>query len=209
MLPYQKEIIPSGFSITISRQVGSFGAEVAQKAAALLGYRVVHRELINAAALRIGSPEVALANIDDLGLLGISVSSKQARAYRQAIQQVMDELAAEGNVVITGRAGQVILGEYPHVLHVRVIAPLDVRIERICERHQVDQAGAKAQIEASDRFRTRYLRRFYKVRWDDPLLYDLTINTGKLSVDTAAKTIFQALLTFAQQPQESYLDPVE
>src|SRR5512143_2128601 len=95
--------------VTISRQLGSLGSEVARLVAERLGYRLVWRELINQAARRSGAPEAALAAIDDLGLLDICPSPQACQAYRDALKQVIEELALEGNCVILGRAGQVLL----------------------------------------------------------------------------------------------------
>ena len=180
-------------AITVSRQLGSLGFEVARAAADLLGYRLVWRDLINQAARIAGSPEAALAAIDDLGLLGICPSPEACQAYRQAVQQIMQELANQGNVVIIGRAGQMILGGWSEVLHVRVIAPRPLRIERVAERQEISLECALAQIEASDRRRRNYLKRFYNVQWDDPNLYDLVINTAHLAPTVAAQLITQTL----------------
>jgi cytidylate kinase len=111
--------------ITISRQLGSLGSDVANEVVRRLGFQLVWRDLINQAAIRAGAPDVALATIDDLGLLGISPSAAEQRAYIHAVQAVMEELAHTGSVVIVGRAGQMILRNWPNVLHIQVVAPLD------------------------------------------------------------------------------------
>ena len=188
-------------AITISRQLGSLGTQVAHEVAQRLGYRVVWRELINQAARRAGAPEVALATIDDLGLLGLRPSLKARQAYHQAVQQVMEELATEGDVVIVGRAGQVILRNRPDVLHVRVIAPPALRAERIACAQNITIVAARAQVEASDRTRRNYLRRYYHARWDDPELYDLIINTKRLTPESAADLVCLAL-TRCLQPAD-------
>jgi cytidylate kinase len=190
-------------AITISRELGSLGCEIARKAAEQLGFRLVQHELINQAARRAGTPEAALAAIDDLGLLGLTPSPKANRAYQVAVRQVIEGLAAEGNVVIIGRAGQVLLKNKPGVLHVRVIAPDELRAQQISERYQVPLDAARAQIEASDRYRSRYLKRFYHVRWDDPKLYDLVINTAKMTAETAAGLITHAWSNLQQKPLHS------
>jgi cytidylate kinase len=154
--------------------------------------------VINQAARRAGAPEVALATIDDLGLLGLRPSPKARRAYHQAVRQVMEELAAKGNVVIVGRAGQVILRDRPDVLHVKIIAPQALRAERIAREQGIPMEAAWAQVEASDRTRRNYLRRYYHARWDDPELYDLVINTGRISPEAAAGLICQALESLLQ-----------
>ena len=55
------------------------------------------------------------------------------------------------------------------------------------------EAHARAQIEDSDRFRARYLKRFYQIQWDDPSLYHLVINTGKISLETSAEVVCSAV----------------
>jgi len=179
-------------TITISRQLGSLGDEVAQAIAERLHYRVVSRELINQAASRAGAPEMALATIDDLGLFGMRPTPKAKRAYRQAVEGILEELAEASDVVIVGRAGQVILREHPNVFHVKVIAPKSVRASRLAHTQGISLESANAQIEASDRTRRNYLRYYYHVRWDDPELYDLIINTTRLEPTEAACIICQA-----------------
>lgn len=175
--------------ITVSRQMGSLGCEVAEEVARCLSYRIVWREVINEAASRAGTPEVALATIDELDFLGLRPSEEARKAYHDKVREILKELAAEGNVVIVGRAGQVILHGVEDTLHVRVYAPLDLRVERLSERHNISPQVARTQIETSDQVRTRYLKRFYKARWDDPVLYDVMINTANLTVETAAQMV--------------------
>lgn len=179
-------------AITISRQLGSLGEEVALAVADRLGYRVVVRELITQAARRAGRPELALATIDDLGLLGLKPSEQDRRAYQEAVRQVMHELAEAGGVIIVGRAGQVILSDLPQVLHVKIIAPAELRAERLAESQGISLAHAREQVKTSDRTRKEYLQRYYRVRWDDPQLYDVIINTARMSPDEAACLVCQA-----------------
>lgn len=169
--------------------MGSLGSQVAEEAARRLGYRRVWREVINQAALRAGVPEVALATIDELGLLGIKPSRNDLLAYHRAVRQVMLELVKEGHVIIVGRAGQVILQDMPQVTHVRVIAPRDIRTARVASEQKLSLEAAAGLVERSDRSRSEYLKRYYHVDVNDPHLYDLTINTERLDVDSAADII--------------------
>jgi cytidylate kinase len=187
----------SKFSLTLSRQLGSKGCEIADAIKDRLGYRVVWRELVNAAGKCSGSPELALDCIDELGLLGITVPPRYRAAYKQAMEELMKELVEEGNVVIVGRAGQVILAGFPNVIHLRIIAPLELRAQRIAEMRAISINGARAQVEASDRNRRLYLKRFYNVRWDDPDLYDLIINSGRVTTEMAGAIISQIISTCA------------
>ena len=175
--------------ITISRQMGSLGCEAASQAASALGFEVYQRELINQAARLAGAPEAALAELDELGLLGLRPTPEETRAYLEAVRTVVTELAQRGRVIIIGRAGQTILQAFPGALHVRMVAPLEIRAQRIAEQKHVSLPAAMAQAQASDRNRKNYLRRNYQIRWDDPELYDLTLNTAHLTAEAAAEII--------------------
>jgi len=179
--------------ITISRQLGSFGTTLGRHVATRLGYHLVHRELINQAAQLAGAPDMALATIDELGLLGIEPEEDQQRAYLESIQMVIEDLAGKGNAIIVGRAGQAILQNHPKVLHLRVVAPMETRIRRIMKAHGISPQAAMAQIEDSDRYRASYLQRFYSIKWDDPTLYHLVINTGHISLETSAEVVCTAV----------------
>jgi cytidylate kinase len=175
--------------ITISRQLGSQGRDVATLVAERLGYRFVWRDMINEAARRASTPEVALATIDELDLLGLAPAPGARKAYCQAVQQVMSELAQTGNVVILGRAGQIVLHGHAQLVSARIVAPLDLRAERTARQQGITLEAARFQVEASDRHRREYLERFYQSQWDDPTLYDLVINTAHITPSEAADMI--------------------
>lgn len=178
--------------ITISRQIGTQGRAAARLLAEHLGFRLVWRELINQAARRAGAPDMALAAIDELGLLNIYPDPQDCAAYHAAVRQVILELADEGEVVILGRAGQVILSGRPDVFHVRLIAPPEVRAQRLAAAQQISQTAALEQIKASDRYRKNYLKKYYNADWNDPALYDLVINTAHLDPSQTAAVIYAA-----------------
>ncbi len=171
---------------TVSRQYGSEGGKLAQLLAERCSYQLLWRELINQAAIKIGQPEMALAVIDELGLLGISPDEDTWNTYREALQRVITAKASMGKVVIVGRASQIILKGFPNCLHLRVIASLDTRISNVQNSKNVSKIAAKAQIEESDRNRQKFIQKMYAVEWNDPSLYDLTINTDHLGLDKIA-----------------------
>jgi len=176
-------------TITLSRQLGSRGDEVAQAIGERLGYRVVYRDLLNTAAQRAGAPELALEVLDVLGLLQTSATPQAHQAFQQALHELMVELADQGKVILIGRAGCVLLRERLDVFHVRLVAPVAQRVERIAQQRGLSPAAAQAQVEASDQTRRAYLRQHHHANWDDPHLYDLVINMEKLTVDSAAALV--------------------
>lgn len=175
--------------VTLSRQLGSLGEEIGGAIAVTLGYPLVSRDVINRAAQLAGCPEVALAMIDDLGLLGMVIKEEEILQYVKAVSQVLMDLYKQGNIVIIGRGGHIVLRDLPGVLRVRVVAPLDVRIRRVADERNVSLRAAEEQIKASDKSREAFLKKFYASRADDPLAYDLTINTGQVVVADAVHMI--------------------
>ena len=137
--------------ITLSREMGSRGDDIALAVAQRLNLRLFGRELINRAAREAGAPEVALAEIDELGLLGVKPGPAALRLYQQKVTEVMLDLAGRGDVLLVGRGGQVILAGRPGVLHVRVLAPRPMRIRLVQERCRVSPEVAAARIDAADR----------------------------------------------------------
>jgi hypothetical protein len=97
-----------------------------------------------------------------------------------------------GNVVIVGRGGQAILKGMPGVLHVRVHAPLETRFAHIATQKNIHLFGLRKEIVEHDQAAADYLKRFYGIAWDDPLLYDVMINTTQLSIEAAAQMIVDA-----------------
>ncbi|MCS7260660.1 MAG: cytidylate kinase-like family protein [Anaerolineae bacterium] len=180
-------------AITVSRQVGSRGDELAALVAQRLGWRLVGRELINQAAREAGVPEVALAEMDELRLLDIRPSTRDWRAYQLQVERIIRNLADEGRVVIVGRGSQIVLRERPGVLHVRVVAPLAQCLEWLQQERGLSREAAIAYLATSSRTRARYIRRSYHVDVNDPALYHLVVNTGLLALEQAANVIIQAL----------------
>jgi cytidylate kinase len=109
------------------------------------------------------------------------------------------ETAADtGRAVIIGRASQVILAKRRNVLHVFIEAPLQERIAYVALRENLDVARARERIQLKDGDRSRYFHVVYHRDANDPMLYDLVINTGVLSLDRAVDLICLALEDKAQ-----------
>ena len=104
-------------------------------------------------------------------------------------QKVMTRLANQGNVVLIGRGGQVLLSERSDVLHVRVISPIEDRVKFVMEEERVPKEEAELLIRKIDRNRERYLKRNYGIDWENPNHYHLTINTGLMDMARAIQII--------------------
>jgi len=188
-------------AITISRQMGSYGDEIALQLARRLGWRLVCRELINRSALAAGVPQVALAEIDELGFFGVHPSPKEWQAYQSQVERFIRDLADEGKVIIVGRGGQVALRDRPETVHVRIMAPFETRVARLQAEINIPAAAARARLAESLKRRAHYLRQSYGVKVDDPALYHLTLNTGLLTVSQGANLILHAFQSLIEQGQ--------
>jgi len=179
-------------AITISRQMGSQGDELARLVAQRLGWQLMSRDLINQAALEVGMPHLALAEIDELGLLNLRPSPGEWRAYQHEVERIIREWADIGNIIIIGRGGQVALRGRPDVLHLRIVAPLEKRVAELQQEKIISLQSALARLEASDKTQVSYMKRSYGVGLDDPTLYHFIINTGLLGLSQAVDYVFQA-----------------
>ena len=96
-------------------------------------------------------------------------------------------------MVIIGRGGQIVLRGQPDVLHVRLIAPLEVRIQRHAERAGLSLEAAREAVLKRDAASVDFVRRYYRVDPADSSLYDLVCNTARLTAADAAGLIIDAL----------------
>ena len=120
--------------------------------------------------------------------------------YIKVLSSVIRGVAKRGNVVILGRGSQAILHDDPETLHVYVAAPKQHRIDMLVEHEGMNAAEAERRIRHSDTNRQAFHRRYFKVEAENPCLYDLVINNGRLSVDAAVRLIALALQEKSPRP---------
>jgi len=179
--------------ITVSRQLRSLGTEIAQKLAEVLQYEFIDKEKIGKALASYGIPEPDLEKFDEKKPPLWDSLQIQRRKFLHFIQGVIYDFARKGKVIIVGRGGQVLLKDLPGVVHLRIIAPFDIRIRRIIEQSGGDEKQATRILRRNDRDSSGFIQSVFDVDWDEPSLYDLVINTQKLSVDTAVKMILESI----------------
>ncbi|MBL7226191.1 MAG: cytidylate kinase-like family protein [Desulfobacteraceae bacterium] len=108
------------------------------------------------------------------------------------IRNVVLEFAAQGNVVLAGSGSQMFLKDRPGVFHVLVVAPVEKRIKVLIEQEGISWKIAEKRVKENDQARTAYFRKQYKVNWLDNSLYDLVLNTAKITHSVAADVIVKA-----------------
>jgi cytidylate kinase len=204
-------------AVTISREYGSGGGEIAKRLAERLGWHLVDHEVVVQVARELGVSEEEAAARDEHveSLLSRILTSMQGIApavypaiydentpvalftnpeeYREAVNRVIKGAFAVGHVVIVGRGAQVVLGDRRDVLHVRIVASLERRIPYVMRREGLDEHAARSRIQSKDHDRERYLQTEYRRHPADAHLYDLVVNTDVLDLDSVVDLIVLAL----------------
>ena len=179
--------------ITISRQMGSGGIPIAQKAAEKLGYTLVDGEAILAVADQYGLSRESIEQSDEKPPHFVETLDIKHEVALHLIELIILEYALKGNIIVYGRGGQDLLKGVNSVLRVRIIAPFEDRVERWAEREWLDPDRARRLVRMSDQQRAGFIRYYFDRDWDDPLGYDLVINTERLSEESAVRVICDAI----------------
>jgi cytidylate kinase len=197
--------------VTISAAYGAAGAEVAPAVAERLGLPFHDRAIPAQVAGRLGvSVEEAEANDETVvrGLWRLAASLgtmpdpvggvlptaalPDARAYREQTERVLAEIAAGAGGVVLGRAGAIVLGERPGVLHVRLDGPRSRRLDAACERSGRPPDEVRREMEANDRTREAYVRHFYRCDPAAARHYHLVVDSTALPVETVVEMVVTA-----------------
>ncbi len=112
--------------------------------------------------------------------------------FKEMIESFILEIADKEDAVIVGRGAQCILKGVAGVFHVRIVSPVDYRVERAVREKRIMPGDAKKTILDIDRRRRAYIKNNYDYDWEDPLLYHLIINTGCIDLQSATDIIVDA-----------------
>lgn len=178
--------------ITIYQGASGNGEEVAHAAAQSLGYEPVDRESLIGASLQYGIPGAKLTEILEREPTWWATFTRNLEPYRIALQAAFCEVAASHGVVYHGHIGHELIPKFQHVLKVLLTAPMEKRIEQIQARHKLDKAAARRYVEEVDKARTRRLKGMFGTDWRDASRYDLVVNLGYMSLETAKQLIVDA-----------------
>ena len=205
--------------ICISSLDGAGGDEVGRLVADRVGLRLIDEEIVARAAREAGVASHVVADAEErkplvarvlkqvltggpgghsaLGALhegshisGVAGShSAQSDDFRGLIRTAIEETATECDCVIVAHAASVALSKRAGALRVLVTASPETRGARLAEAKGLDERAAAKIVEESDAGRADYLKRFYGLRAEPPTLYDLVVNTDRLSLERAASLI--------------------
>lgn len=179
--------------VTISRQIGSLGDEIAKVSADRLGYERIEKSHIAAVLSEYGFSASDIDKYDETNPTLLQHLSRQKKLFEHLIQAAMYEFAATDNVVLVGRGAQVILRDIPGTLHIRVIAPYKARVSRLMEQKGCERKHAQRDIQLSDRNSSGYIHTYFNADWDDSELYDLILNTRSMRLNTCVDLVVSAV----------------
>lgn len=114
---------------------------------------------------------------------------------RHLVEEVMRHEAQTDTVVVLGHGAPIILRDQPDVLRVFVYGSRNSRIERLMNESKLSRPAVEKQVHALDNEWHDFLRKYYKAEWLNPGLYDVAVNTDRLSIDVAAEIILSAFRT--------------
>jgi len=198
--------------ITISRELGSEGDKIADLLCQELGYCRVDKDMLLQIAREAGvdveavlakekamlrKPRLISGDMTSLYSKDPGAFEKKSalddQTYTRIARETMEQFARQGNGVIVGRGGQMILRDWPGALHVHLYAPPEVRVQRIVQRFHITEAEARRRIAESDEEKRQYIRAMHNnAGWKDLKYYHLAINTGDISPAVAAQIIILA-----------------
>jgi len=171
--------------IAMTREMGSLGKDVAAGIAARSGKRVVYHEIIEPIAnkMRLRKSHVERFLDGKSGMWERLTTDKTSLSIFTA-DETFRFLRDGSTGVIRGWGAVHLLRDIPHVIRVRVCAPMETRVKRMMERLATDdRANVENEIQISEEAHTAITKRHFGVNWRDPELYDLVLSTERLSVD--------------------------
>lgn len=190
--------------ITISRQMESLGDQIAKAVAEKLSYNYVDKIKISDALMEQGLTASDFEKFDERKPHIWQSLSNQKKKLTCLLRATVYDFARSGNAVIVGQGGQALLKQIPGTLHVRIIAPLEIRIRRLMDQRDYDEQQARRLILSNDHESSGFISSFFNIDWDDKNMYDLLLNTRTMRVQAAVSLIISAITAqeFKQSSEE-------
>jgi cytidylate kinase len=191
-----KEVIRPKPCITISREPGSGGSEIARRLARDLVMDIIGAQIIQKIAERSDMSEKVIASLDEktVRLMDTWLDSLfQQRhiwpdEYLHHLTQVIATIGRQGNAIIVGRGAQFILPP-EETFRIRVIAPREIRIRNVMRDSQTDWETAEQYVYKTEADRTAFIRKHFHIDLNNLDLYDLVVNTGYMGSEGAVEGI--------------------
>lgn len=194
--------------ITISRQFGAGGRTLGKMLAEKFGYTFADQNIIQMIAEHANvSPHWVESIENEAGTRLSKVISRMVsknlvhkiladdsgyideQLYLDYLVVMIAQLAEEGNVVIIGRGSQYILNDHPDAFHILMVDDFENRVKFMEKNYNLSNENAVSTVKREDRRRTNLYRKIRKTDYDDPILYHMTLNMGRIDMQKAMKLI--------------------
>ncbi|MDD2981452.1 MAG: cytidylate kinase-like family protein [Hespellia sp.] len=190
------------FVITVGREFGSGGHEIAEKLAEKLGVKCYDKEILAESAKKSGFREQVFEEHDETAknsliysiVTGIgNYSDSQPLSFQLYLDQfhTIKEIAEKESCVMVGRCSDYVLREEDDTINIFAHAPMEARVKRICQRYHVDEKKAREMIAKQDKTRSSYYNYYTNQKWGASKHYDLTFDTSKTGIDGAIQLILE------------------
>jgi cytidylate kinase len=173
--------------------MGTGAYDVAKELAKKLKYTLVDGPKLASCATQYGLTLEVFQAVDEKPPSYNTVEDRVRAASLNSIELILLDLAKQGNVILYGRGGQDLLQGCGNVLRLRFVADFDERVERFAEREWIDPDLAQELIRRSDHQRGGFIHFYFDRDWNDPLGYDLTFNTSRLSPQSIVDVVVAAV----------------
>lgn len=194
--------------ITLCMEPGSGGCVIAEQIAQRLGFDFFHRDIIHKIAESARISTTVVESLEKERLSGVQdfISSLvkdqyiHPNIYLDHLMRVVGTIGKHGHAVVVGRGANFIIPAKDRFA-VRVIAPLDLRIEKVAQRFGVPTDAAKRRVLVRENRRQAFIRQSFNEDICDPIHYDLVLNTHQLSIDAAVETVIGSVMGIMGQGQ--------
>lgn len=186
--------------LTISRDIGSGGLELARRVAEAVDYRIADKAFIERVMIEYG-----FVDFDErYEKVGGFWSAEEDMTERTLdfLDRVVRAVAKADRVVVVGRGSFAPLAGFADALHVRVTAPFAVRVDRVMrEKDIAARADAERYVQKKDKARRGFVSRYYGARWEDASPFDLVADADAFGVGPLADLIAETLRRLDSGPR--------
>jgi cytidylate kinase len=182
--------------ITISRESGSRGQQVAERLSEQIGFDLFHHEILEAMIETSKNSKALLETLDERGMNIVDdiVSALVHEhhlwpdEYSKLLLKILNTIGKHGNAIILGRGGNCALKKF-NTLRIRIVAPVSMRWKTIQKTRDLSMDDAQKFMISTDANRSAFVKRYFNCDTHDPSNYDLILNTGTLSVEKTVQVI--------------------
>jgi hypothetical protein len=192
-----------GPCLLISRETGAGGHEIAQRAAGILGWRLMDKSILDQLSSQYGTSRGMLDSVDEKRINWLADFCNglieghgfSQLTYVRRLHRLFEAVANWGDVVIVGRGARFILPRHSS-FSVRVVAPLRLRVRRVISQMNLSDRDARKYITNVDQQRNAFLKRYFHQDVTEPDIHDLVINTEQLDIEGGTQTLIAGFRTW-------------